>query len=214
MRKDSVKIVLSFLSMALMSCSSGLTIEKVDDIIKKQFIIDNEKELVRLNKVYENQDEFKNEIIKNNQVQFNQTLALRGKVIDSLKMLNYDKSVIIESTKDLNGSIVIVQYFFFNNRIYSAGYNTEIVTKNGESFVTNEVPIINETTFKDLKTNYQNDILEIYNHFNKDNFSLIEDSFDCTPSFGSYNVIVIIRNKIGYYGVKAQEKCYVETFHN
>lgn len=192
-----------------MSCSSGLTLEKVDAIIKKQFIIDNEKELARLNEVYEKDDEVKKDIIKNNEFQFNKTMALRDKVIDSLKMLNYDKSVIIESTKDLNGTIVTVQYFFFDNKIFSAGYNKEIVTLDG-----NEVPIISETTFKDLKANYQNDILEIYNHFNKDDFSEIVDSFDCTPSFGIYNVTVIIGNKIGYYGVKAQEKCNVETFHN
>ena len=214
MGKDSIKVVLFFLSMTIMSCSTSLTVEKVDSVIKKQFIIDNEKEVTRLSQIYENDDEFKTDIIKNNEVQFNKTTALRGKVIDSLKMLKYDKSVVIESTKDLNGSTVTVQYFFFDNKIFSAGYDTEIVTKNGKGVVVKEKPVITEIFIEGLKANYQNDILEIYNHFNQDAFSKIKDSFDCTPSFGSYNVTVIIGNKIGYYGVKAKEKCNVETFHN
>jgi hypothetical protein len=213
MGKDNIIKGLFFLSLLLTSCASNVTTEKIDAIIKKQSMVDCDKEKAKLNEAYENDEELRKDIIKNKERQFNNAMALRGKVIDSLKMLNYKKSLIIESTKDLNGLIATTQYFFFGNKIYSAGYDTEIVTKDGKGVVVKEIPVIEEVFIKDLKAKYQNDILEIYNHFNQDTFSKIKDSFDCTPSFGSYKVTLMIGNKIGYYGVLAKENCKVSKYN-
>ncbi len=197
----------------MVGCASNLTHEDINLIIKKQFKVDSENELTQFKEVYDNHPDLKKEFIESGESDFNKSMILRNKVLDSLKILSYDKSIIVECTKDLNGFIVTVQYFFFNNKIFSAGYDLEILTENGKSVVKNEFPVISETTFKDLKANFQNDILEIYNHFNQDSFSKIEDNFVCTPSFGSYKVTLIIGNKIGYYGVFAKESCKVSKYN-
>ena len=172
MEKDDMKRVLVIFSFSIMliGCASGITIEKINRITKKQFEVEWSEEVNRNYKIYENDHSFKKAIFESEKHRFNNALTLRNKVIDSLKVISYDKSMIIESTKDLNGLMVTTQYFFFNNKIFSAGYDTEIVTKDGKGRVVKEVPVIEEIFIKDLKAKYQNDILEIYNHFNQDAF--------------------------------------------
>lgn len=214
MEKNSIKKVLIFLPLLLlMSCASKITPKEINFIIEKQFKIECDEEITQLKEVYDNYPELKKDFIESRESDFNKSMILRNKVLDSLRILSYDKSMIVESTKDLNGLIVTVQYFFFNNKIYSVGYNTEIITQNEKEDVVKETPTIEETSLEDLKAKYQNDILEIYNHFNKNNFSKIEDSFECTPSFGNYKVTLVISNKLGYYGVKASENCRVSRYN-
>jgi hypothetical protein len=215
MENDNMKRVLAIFSfsMMLIGCASFVTIEKMNAITKKQFQVEWNEEVNRNNKIYENDPSFKNGIFESEKHRFNNALTLRNKVIDSLNVMSYNKSIIIESTKDLNGMLVTAHYFFFNNKIFSAGYNVDIIIENGKSLVKKEIPVISETTIKDLTANYQNDVLEIYNHFNQDSFSKIKHNFVCTPSFGSYKVTLIIGNKIGYYGVLANENCKVSKYN-
>ena len=192
--------------LILVSCKSGITFCEVIKPAKEQFkqrlkSYDSEE-------LYTSWPEIKKQAVENDKFYHNNTTKIKKRVIDSLKLLNEKNFIIVDTEKDYNGRRVDWTYFFFKNKIISAGYAQQDYIKNGEPYA-KFVPSIKEETTENLRKN-GNEAVGVYSYFNKDSFENISGPI----SFGSYafiNVTVVINEKVGYYNIAPDSTGYKVT---
>ena len=199
-------LLLTICLIIVISCKSGVTLGEVEKPAKQQF-----KERLKSyesDELYTSWPEIKKQAVENDKFYYNNTTKIKKRVIDSLKLLNEKNFIIVDTEKDYNGRRVDWSYFFFKNKIISAGYGQQDYMKNGEPYA-KFVPSIEEETMENLRKNGK-EAGVVYNYFNKDSFENISGPI----SFGTYafiNVTVVINEKVGYYTVAPDSTGYKVT---
>lgn len=188
-------------TILLTSCSSELTVNKINCTAKKHFKKDV-RQLKKSNKQFTALDEDASKALIDQEVYFfERKIEIRNKVIDSLNLLKKEKVLIIDLSKDNNGQRVESSYFFFDDKIIFVWFDRLDKISNGEVFV-KFVPKIENVTKEHLEKN-QRDILLVYNNLSRSNPpTLIGGGMEHISCL----VTMVQDKKVSYYSVSGAEK--------
>ncbi len=141
--------------------------------------------------------EIKKQAVDKDMFYYNNTNEIKKRVIDSLKLTVEKNFIIVDASKDINGRTV-KSYFFLKNKIVNGSFH--------ERYVEADHPYvkfshsITEETIENLKKN-GNDVLLVYNYFNKQSFENIGGPIDL-GSFVYYDITVVINREIAFYNIR------------
>lgn len=118
------------------------------------------------------------------------TIKSRNRVLDSLKVLNNNKVIVIDYIGDNNGRVFELSYVFFKDKILELAYKSP---EENECYV-------KDVSNKDFSRNYLKYFVDVHKHFDKENFEDIEKKIDF-GGFVYFNVTMSLNNKVAFFTI-------------
>lgn len=141
---------------------------------------------------------------------FDRKIALRNKIMDSLQILKKNNRIIlIDAEYDFNGTRRDISYFFYDNKLL-VGYFTTTLNKKNSDNESLEISHVVESSIASIKEGNPEDILTVYNYFNKDNFKKIKGTINF-GHFVFFNVTVVLNKEIKFYTIRSNKNGYKVT---